>query len=63
MPYYPAPGPHYPAPGPRAGRSSGRPAPHPHGRPRISPSSPAYYLGTPVHVWVAAMSRKSGREQ
>ncbi len=56
MPYYPASGTHAEPP---VGRTAGASRQ----RPRVSSCSPVYYLGIPAHVWVAAMSRKNGREQ
>jgi hypothetical protein len=55
--------PYYPGPGPRTELPEGRSAGSPQARPRVSPVSPAYYLGIPAHVWVAAMSRKNGSKQ
>jgi hypothetical protein len=51
----------YPMSSPPPVRRSGRHAKDP--RRRVSPNSPAYYLGIPARVWVDVMSRRNGRRR
>ena len=48
--------PDYPTSEPRPEPSSANPAKEPRRPPRVSASSPPYYLGIPARVWLAAMS-------
>jgi hypothetical protein len=52
--------PSYPASEPHPEPSGAHPAPKAQRPPRISASSPPYYLGIPARVWLAAMSGRKG---